>query len=391
MTLANDAPKVIVTGIRYRHSLLVMEHLAKLGFQIIGMDSIPFPLGRFSRYCHQFVTYPLDHQAMVDRITTVAKAEMASYLVPTFNETQVFCQHQLRLYQAGIQTLFPDPDAMALADKKDRLTQLAGELGCRVPESWMPKNLDEIKQIKNQLPYPVIVKPITGKAGEGQYIAENSEELLKGYRSETRYIVQQYVLGYPAGVAMMLDQGVQQVHFSFKVNQCLDGVHSVDREAVELPEAVNQAEKVLAYLHWHGLAQVDFIIEQETGHAYMLEVNPRFWGSLNLALKAGKNFPKFYGQMLLQRPLEAETQRPARTIWFLPWLMAQVKFILGKHTALKFFNPFSTDTFIDEWHWRDPVPMLIEPWLGLAQWLRTGSIRLSKSQPTPTQSRSGGG
>ena len=50
-------------------------------------------------------------------------------------------------------------------------------------------------------------------------------------------------------------------------------------------------KELLDALNWHGVAMVEFKREERTGHLYLMEINPKFWGSLDLALASGVNFP----------------------------------------------------------------------------------------------------
>jgi predicted ATP-grasp superfamily ATP-dependent carboligase len=54
---------------------------------------------------------------------------------------------------------------------------------------------------------------------------------------------------------------------------------------------VKQSEKLLEHFSWRGLAMVEFKIDRATGTAYLMEINGRVWGSLQLAIDAGVDFP----------------------------------------------------------------------------------------------------
>jgi predicted ATP-grasp superfamily ATP-dependent carboligase len=49
---------------------------------------------------------------------------------------------------------------------------------------------------------------------------------------------------------------------------------------------------VLDELQWHGQAMVEFKQERSSGAFKLIEINPKFWGSLELSLSAGMNFPE---------------------------------------------------------------------------------------------------
>jgi predicted ATP-grasp superfamily ATP-dependent carboligase len=67
---------------------------------------------------------------------------------------------------------------------------------------------------------------------------------------------------------------------------------SVLSESIEPPvEAMNSAVKILEKLQWTGVAMVEFKIDRGKNVAMLLEVNARFWGSLQLAVSSGVDFP----------------------------------------------------------------------------------------------------
>src|SRR2546430_8599658 len=47
---------------------------------------------------------------------------------------------------------------------------------------------------------------------------------------------------------------------------------------------------ILDHVGWHGAAMVEFKVRAD-GRPYLMEINPRFWGSLQLAIDAGVDFP----------------------------------------------------------------------------------------------------
>jgi predicted ATP-grasp superfamily ATP-dependent carboligase len=67
---------------------------------------------------------------------------------------------------------------------------------------------------------------------------------------------------------------------------------SVYAESVAPDEALQrQSEALLDQLGWNGVAMVEYKRDAATGTPYLMEINGRFWGSLQLAIDAGVDFP----------------------------------------------------------------------------------------------------
>jgi predicted ATP-grasp superfamily ATP-dependent carboligase len=69
------------------------------------------------------------------------------------------------------------------------------------------------------------------------------------------------------------------------------GGPSTLRESIWNPELQARAERLLALLGWTGVAMVEFKVDPRDGDPKLLEVNPRFWGSLHHAIVCGVDFP----------------------------------------------------------------------------------------------------
>jgi predicted ATP-grasp superfamily ATP-dependent carboligase len=80
---------------------------------------------------------------------------------------------------------------------------------------------------------------------------------------------------------------------------------SVLSESVALdPQLLGQAERILEALKWHGVAMVEFKRDARDGVARLLEINGRFWGSLQLAVDAGVDFPHLLYRLAVDGDVE---------------------------------------------------------------------------------------
>jgi predicted ATP-grasp superfamily ATP-dependent carboligase len=75
-------------------------------------------------------------------------------------------------------------------------------------------------------------------------------------------------------------------------------------ETTRDPELMEQAVALLGALDWHGPAQVEFKRDARDGRLRLMEVNPRFWGTLDLSIQAGIDFPYLTALAALQGDIE---------------------------------------------------------------------------------------
>ncbi|MGI0016455.1 MAG: ATP-grasp domain-containing protein, partial [Nitrososphaera sp.] len=103
---------------------------------------------------------------------------------------------------------------------------------------------------------------------------------------------------------------------------------SVLSESIPLPEPMTSyALRLLEHVGWHGVAMVEFKVEEDSGRPLLMEVNGRFWGSLQLAIDSGVNFPV----LLYNLATRSEAGLPSteyRTGIRLRWLLGDLDHLL---------------------------------------------------------------
>ena len=72
------------------------------------------------------------------------------------------------------------------------------------------------------------------------------------------------------------------------------GGSSVFAKSIFDKEVFKYGKLILDELNWHGVAMVEFKKEISTNKLYLMEINPKFWGSHDLSIDSGLNFAKEY-------------------------------------------------------------------------------------------------
>lgn len=122
-------------------------------------------------------------------------------------------------------------------------------------------------------------------------------------------LIQEGVVGPGAGVFLLVWKGELGATFAYRWirEKPPSGVVSVLRESVQAdPCLVESSLRLLQELDWSGVAMVEFKMEEATHTPFLMEVNGRFWGSLQLAVDSGVDFPA----LLVDAALGSEDARP---------------------------------------------------------------------------------
>src|SRR5205814_8127815 len=98
------------------------------------------------------------------------------------------------------------------------------------------------------------------------------------------------------------------------------GGASVLSESLDVDPRLREfALRLLAPIGWHGVAMMEYKQDRRSGEFVLMEVNGRFWGSLELAVAAGVDFPALWTGLLRGRRVEAsgsyETGVTSRWLW----------------------------------------------------------------------------
>ena len=109
--------------------------------------------------------------------------------------------------------------------------------------------------------------------------------------------------------------------------------------------------------------------DPDTGRHVFMEVNGRLWGSLQLAIDAGVDFPVLLTSCALGESVPAVTgyREGIRSRWFwgdidhLYLRLRDGRGWAGRLAALRAFLRFGSREDREEiWRWRDPAPFIIE-------------------------------
>ncbi len=192
------------------------------------------------------------------------------------------------------------PTATRRVHDKGSLAAFATERGIACPATFFPRGPADAAAMARELPYPVLVKPRHSSGGRGIVRVECAADFAAAYaRVHARSaapIVQECLPpgGEALGVAVLMNFASEpKASFAYRRlrEYPIAGGPSTLRESIWNPELQARAERLLASLGWTGVAMVEFKVDPRDGDPKLLEVNPRFWGSLHHAIVCGVDFP----------------------------------------------------------------------------------------------------
>ena len=299
---------VIVTDGNERSALAVTRSLGQRGLSVYVGAETPRSLSGASRYCTQSFVYPSPWRHPEEYVSCLIEAIRRWKVTVIFPMTdlavEIIGKQQKRL---GVEVALPIPslDQYHQLSDKYQLTAWAEKQGIPVPPTIFVPDGVVASVIDRIATWPVVVKPgrsllkVDGVWKKTTVLYAHDPHELRRFYHEVWYLawpslIQQRISGEGQGVFGLFDRGKPLALFSHRRlrERPPSGGVSVLRESIPLPQPMTDyAVRVAQSADWHGIAMVEFKIARQSQIPYLMEVNGRFWGSLQLAIDAGIDFP----------------------------------------------------------------------------------------------------
>jgi predicted ATP-grasp superfamily ATP-dependent carboligase len=301
--------RVLVTDSNTRPALATTRSLGKAGHVVLTCGDIEPSLAGVSRYsdshvrCPSPVRHPAEFSACVRHLVVRQHVDV---VLPMTEVSTLTLLYDDELWALGTRSPFPDACVVAKAADKGHVLRLAAALGIPTPATIEIASSADLAGRTNGLGYPVVIKPARSRvrtplgwlstgvsyAGDPAQLERRLAELPP---QVFPILLQERIEGPGVGVFMCFDAGRSVASFAHQRLREMppSGGVSVLCESCEPdPVAAEQAERLLARLGWRGPAMVEFKRDRRDGSLRLMEINGRFWGSLQLAIDAGVDFPR---------------------------------------------------------------------------------------------------
>ena len=313
---------VFVTDGDERPALAITRSLGRRGINVFTGHDGPRSLAAASRFAARSLTYPspyTDPAAFSEFLIDLVRREHIDVVMPVTDVTTHAVASVGAVLARYSATAAPALAQFELVSDKQQLLQRASRCGISIPSTRFVPNGMSIPEIATGLEYPVVIKParsrIAGASGwtsTSVRYADDESELLQIYR-ETPHLaahpslLQERIVGSGLGLFVICDHGrvlTAFAHRRIREKPPSGGVSVVCESVAVDPVLRADAGRLLEPLGWHGVAMLEYKEDRRTGRRLLMEVNGRFWGSLQLAVDAGVDFPYLAWQLAVGQPLD---------------------------------------------------------------------------------------
>lgn len=306
--------RVLITDGNERSALAVTRALGQNQVQVlVGAEEVR-SLAGMSRYSWQSFSYPSpysDPTGFVFLLLDTVKRLQIGAVFPISDIAMYLVSQNRHEFEKYTGVPIPSFETFECLSDKYRLMKLASELGVPTPKTFFVPNGCPEQFIEKIDHFPVVIKPARSLVNidgswrkTGVHYAASAADLYQLYH-ELAYLrqpslIQHRVTGQGQGLFALMNHGKAVALFAHKRlrEKPPSGGVSVLRESIALPHPMTEyALRLLEHVGWHGVAMVEFKVERESGLPFLMEVNGRFWGSLQLATDCGLNFPLLLHQV----------------------------------------------------------------------------------------------
>lgn len=296
---------VLLTYGWVRSTYNALRSLSRQGIRVYSADSGPFGMCQQSRYRVKSFRYhdPFgeDGTLFIKDMNRFANEIGPLVLIPSHDETEVLAKRRDEL-SLDINLPIASWESIHQANDKAVMARRAASMGLSVPRVIAYDSLDDLKDSLAVMGESVVVKLRKGNSAKGVFYPRDPKETIAiierlvldfSLAPERMPIVQERVTGEGWGVSCLYWKGERVAYFTHRrLREKIEtGGTSTLREARANPYLESMAFKLLDDLNWHGLAMVEFKYDPFKDKGWFIEINPRMWGSIGLAISSGVDFP----------------------------------------------------------------------------------------------------
>ncbi|HEX8468001.1 MAG TPA: ATP-grasp domain-containing protein [Allosphingosinicella sp.] len=303
--------RVLLLGDDLRAFLAIARSLGRRGVEVHAAPSdfsSPALKSRYIAAAHRLPPYPLDPKAWESALARLIADYGFRKVVPTSDSGLFMLRHHadaLGRERIGI----ANEAALEIFSDKANTRALAERHGVEVARGRLLGSGEKSDELAEALGLPLVLKPRTSYA-LGDIATKRSARVVRDPSDLDRQlrsgawdgcVAESFFPGVGVGLSVLASEG--RILFAYqhrRLHESSETGASTKRVSEPADAALLAAAQPLAAaVRLDGVAMFEFRLDRGSGRHVLLEVNPRFWGSLPLAVAAGADFPALWWDLAL--------------------------------------------------------------------------------------------
>lgn len=311
-TAVAGPPRVLLTNGEGRATVAACRCLAAAGYRVSVVAGARPAASHWSRACEERIHLPdpvHDPAGFIDGLGELVRDTPYAVLVPGSDGALAAISSARSRLEPHVKLGLPSPGAVEASLDKLRLLEAARAAGLSSPRTVVCDNDEEAAAAARELGFPVVLKPAKAILEQnGRWSRPNTcvvadqaelEELLPAYGHPTLVQARERGVVYSCAGVMASDASLALVTSRYRRTWPPDAGEVAYSETVETaPDLARGIETMLLSLQWEGLFEVE-LIRRADGSFAAIDLNPRLYGSLAVAVAAGAALPVIWCDWLL--------------------------------------------------------------------------------------------
>jgi biotin carboxylase len=256
-------------------------------------------------------------EAYVHAVLDICAREKIDTVFPSWDpEVGVLSKNKGRFTARGITVPVPEWTVLKQATDKHALAQVAAEIGCPTPETYLPRTLPDALELGELLGFPLLLKPRFSSGSRGVRLVLRRAQLADAIRGvEGTFgmpVLQEWIPGRldrRINVNATMDRQGRLLTAVVRQNArtVFPSFASVTTTQVSMeePALIKRVALLLERLGYAGHASAQLKVDPRDGVAKLLELNCRPGYRVWCSMAVGQNVPWLCVQIERGAPLEA--------------------------------------------------------------------------------------
>ncbi|MEM4553495.1 MAG: hypothetical protein QXI86_04590 [Ignisphaera sp.] len=322
---------IVLASIASRKPVAIAKSIKSLlKLAIVGVAHTHHP-HIFSRYFDKvhMVRVNRDSNKWVYLVADIAKMYRCRAVLPIdFIDFYIFSKNRRYFEDLDIVLISPPHESIVLASDRVRCSEILGDIALYPHQVFIEKE-DDVEKIYSLEP-PIVVKDLSDASNPSFHLGY--ETAVREALSRSPVVVQEYIEGIARGYYALAFNGVPIIEFTHQrvvEYTPIGGASLAAQGIVKDPRLIELGRKIVDRLRWSGVLMVETRYTDEFGDYYIIELNPKFWGSINLSESLGYRFSALLVALYLygvDRALELKERLYARDGSFV-WLLDGFRYL----------------------------------------------------------------
>lgn len=383
--IMNKPTKILILG-NYRQTITIIRSLAKSRYNIVVGHHEKNFFTKFSRYTSEVWIHPeitKNENEFINNLIKYLAEKKEHYFIFPVGEYEILClERHIDKIASLARIIIPDKETFFTCINKSKIYEIVSSIAIPSPETKIIKNKNELIANSNIIGYPCVIKPNNSFKpffDKKAIICATPQELEKSFSSwpsgNDILILQKYVTGYRHNCHFFAVKGEILSYFEHRVlrTDSINGAgYGVENVTIKPSALLHKYCVILIQkLRYSGVGCVQFLVDDKSGEAKFLEINPRLDANCALPYRYGYDFIWLafkYARGCRNFPTNVAAGYPVgkKAYWFLgditglanEWESGTINRMALLKWIMNIFRAFLSADIHITWWWRDPLPSL---------------------------------